>query len=94
MPVVVSARPSRAFLATALAVLFVVACTNTQNAGSNQGSGAFADIARVLRHPRCLNCHPSGDVPHVGDDRRPHAMNVVRGGEVDDACHLDTCGRA
>ncbi len=39
----------------------------------------FAAVARVLRHPRCLNCHPSGDAPRVGDDRRPHEMNVARG---------------
>ncbi len=40
---------------------------------------AFAKVATVLRHPRCLNCHPSGDRPHVGDDRRLHGMNVQRG---------------
>lgn len=40
---------------------------------------AFARIATVLRHPRCLNCHPSGDRPHVGDARRLHGMNVQRG---------------
>ncbi|MEL6105381.1 MAG: hypothetical protein AAFU85_05065 [Planctomycetota bacterium] len=42
---------------------------------------AFAKVATVLRHPRCLNCHPSGDRPHVGDDRKLHGMNVQRGPE-------------
>jgi hypothetical protein len=30
-------------------------------------------------HPRCMNCHPSGDVPLQGDDSHPHAQNVKRG---------------
>lgn len=58
--------------------------------------GTFAPIARVLRHPRCLNCHPSGDRPHVGDDARVHNMNVQRGdddhgriGQRCTACHRD-----
>jgi hypothetical protein len=33
----------------------------------------------VLRHPRCLNCHPSGDFPRQGDDRHRHRMLVTRG---------------
>ncbi len=40
---------------------------------------AFAEVAKVLRHPRCMNCHPSGDRPHVGDESRMHGMNVMRG---------------
>jgi hypothetical protein len=32
-------------------------------------------------HPRCLNCHPSGDVPLQGDDSHPHAQNIKRGPE-------------
>ncbi|QDU89468.1 hypothetical protein Pla175_28580 [Pirellulimonas nuda] len=42
---------------------------------------AFAKVASVLRHPRCMNCHPSGDRPHVGNDRHLHGMNVQRGPE-------------
>lgn len=56
--------------------------------------GGFADIARVLRHPRCLNCHPSGDRPHVADEARLHGMNVQRGpdghgmpGQRCETCH-------
>ena len=40
---------------------------------------AFATVARVLRHPRCLNCHTVTDFPRVGDDGDPHRMNVRRG---------------
>jgi hypothetical protein len=40
---------------------------------------AFGRIAEVLRHPRCLNCHPSGDFPRQADDRHRHRMLVARG---------------
>jgi hypothetical protein len=30
-------------------------------------------------HPRCMNCHPAGDVPLQGDDNRLHIQNVKRG---------------
>jgi hypothetical protein len=39
---------------------------------------AFADVAAVLQHPRCMNCHPAGDVPLQGDESRPHALQVTR----------------
>lgn len=40
---------------------------------------AFLDVYRVLQHPRCLNCHPSGDRPLHGDDSHPHSFEVKRG---------------
>jgi len=40
---------------------------------------AFAAAAPVFYHPRCMNCHPSGDRPLQGDDSHPHAQNVQRG---------------
>ena len=40
---------------------------------------AFRGMLDVLRHPRCLNCHPSGDFPRQGDDRHRHRMLVMRG---------------
>jgi hypothetical protein len=54
---------------------------------------AWGRVAEVLRHPRCMNCHPSGDVPRQTDDRHPHRMLVMRG--VDDrgtaAMRCTTC---
>lgn len=50
-----------------------------QSPDAERSLEAFKTVARVLRHPRCLNCHPSGDVPRVGDDRHLHLMNVQRG---------------
>lgn len=40
---------------------------------------AFMEVYKVLMSPRCMNCHPSGDVPLQGDDSRLHAMLPQRG---------------
>lgn len=42
---------------------------------------AFADVASVLTHPRCMNCHTLTDYPRQGDDRHRHIMNVRRGSD-------------
>lgn len=39
---------------------------------------SFLDVYEVLQHPRCQNCHPSGNAPHVGDKGMVHRMNVSR----------------
>ena len=56
----------------------------------------FKPIAKVLRDPRCMNCHPVGDRPRQGDERHFHLQNVQRGedglGFVNlrcTACHRD-----
>ena len=58
---------------------------------------AFLDVYKVLMHPRCMNCHPSGDAPLQGDDSHAHFQNVKRGqdGKGKHAlkcanCHQDT----
>jgi hypothetical protein len=40
---------------------------------------AFKDVYKVLMSPRCLNCHPKGDVPLQGDDSHFHVMAPKRG---------------
>jgi mono/diheme cytochrome c family protein len=40
---------------------------------------AFLDAYAVFLHPRCVNCHPKGDVPLVGEESLPHPQEVVRG---------------
>ena len=39
----------------------------------------FAEAGRVLLHPRCVNCHPSGDTPHQRMAMELHDPPVVRG---------------
>ncbi|HVV54609.1 MAG TPA: hypothetical protein VHC47_04765 [Mucilaginibacter sp.] len=40
---------------------------------------AFRQVYKVLESPRCMNCHPSGDVPLQGDDSHLHTMFPRRG---------------
>lgn len=32
----------------------------------------FEEAARVIEHPRCMNCHPADRTPTQGDDLHPH----------------------
>jgi hypothetical protein len=57
----------------------------------------FIEVGKVLQHPRCVNCHPSGDRPLQGADGRPHQPWVRRGpdghgvaGLRCTACHQST----
>lgn len=62
-----------------------------------RGDGAlFTAFVSVLRNPRCMNCHSTGDFPRQGDDGHPHTMNVRRGpgghgvtAEKCSTCHQD-----
>lgn len=56
----------------------------------------FLEASRVFLHPRCVNCHPNGDVPHQGDQLGLHDPPVVRGpgdhgvvGMECQGCHQD-----
>lgn len=40
---------------------------------------AFAKVYAVLMSPRCMNCHPKGDVPLQGEDSHIHTMQPKRG---------------
>lgn len=40
---------------------------------------AFQKMLTVLKHNRCMNCHPSGNHPLQGDDAHLHLFNVQRG---------------
>jgi len=81
-----------------LAGLF--SCLNRAGADNQDTEGAkkaFAEAAVVLFHPRCMNCHPSGDAPLIRDDSQTHMFNVKRGPEGKGAgamnctlCHGET----
>ncbi|OQP49032.1 hypothetical protein A4H97_29585 [Niastella yeongjuensis] len=40
---------------------------------------AFMKVYQVLKSPRCMNCHPAGDIPLQGDDSHLHTMSPIRG---------------
>ncbi len=48
-------------------------------AGRTRSVAIFEEMAKVLTHPRCVNCHPSGIRPLQGEEGRPHEPTVVRG---------------
>ncbi|MGH8444889.1 MAG: Isoquinoline 1-oxidoreductase subunit [Solimonas sp.] len=41
----------------------------------------YAEAAKVIESPRCMNCHPAGDRPTQGNDRHPHSPPVARGAD-------------
>ena len=44
---------------------------------------AFQTILKVLKDPRCMNCHPSDDYPRQGNDQHIHLFKVQRGANND-----------
>ena len=74
------------------AVPILVACSHAappQTAAAPAASAApardavaaFETVRVVLQSPRCVNCHPVGDVPLQGDHGRPHQPLIKRGPE-------------
>jgi len=62
---------------------------------ASRSRALFAEASRVMLHPRCVNCHPSGDAPTQRGFER-HEPPVVRGdGDVGvpglecASCHQD-----
>jgi hypothetical protein len=56
----------------------------------------FEQAAQIMQHPRCANCHASGDAPRQGDDKHAHTLAVKRGpkdrgvpGLTCNVCHQD-----
>lgn len=54
---------------------------NAVNQDSIESVKAFETVYKVLMSPRCMNCHPAGDVPLQGDDSHLHVMGPKRGVE-------------
>ena len=49
------------------------------NQDSVESVTAFMSVYTVLMSPRCMNCHPSGNIPLQGDDNHLHTMFPKRG---------------
>jgi hypothetical protein len=48
----------------------------------------FGEAAKVLTHPRCMNCHPATDRVLQGDDNHPHQPVATRDTPCV-TCHID-----
>jgi hypothetical protein len=72
------------FIAVVVLMSFVIdsEMPTIKNAGTKDSIAsvkAFHEVYKVLMSPRCMNCHPSGDIPLQGDDSHAHAMLPKRG---------------
>jgi hypothetical protein len=52
---------------------------NKEKPDSVGSVSAFMKVYEVLMSPRCMNCHPAGDIPLQGDDSHLHTMSPKRG---------------
>ena len=66
-----------AIIAASLAV--TASCGKKAKDDPAASTAAFAEMTKVLTHPRCANCHPSGDSPTQGDTMTAHQPPVFRG---------------
>jgi hypothetical protein len=94
-------RPVKSIcIASLLLVFYLLASSyNTNHAGTKFESAkdsivsamAFLKVYDVLQSPRCVNCHPAGDVPLVGDASEEHGQGVIRGKKGNNCgnCHMD-----
>jgi len=75
-------------------VTAIAACTPARAEDTDrvaEGKTAFATVHKTFLHPRCRNCHPSGDAPLQSEAGLPHAQNITRRSEQNglrcSACH-------
>ncbi len=63
---------------------------------AERSAALFVEAGKVLQHPRCINCHPAGDMPLQGEELGAHEPPVKRGtagfgavGMRCNTCHLN-----
>ena len=60
---------------------------------SGESEIAFNKMMDVLTHQRCMNCHPSDNVPKQGEDSHSHRFGITRKNSVG-ATNCNTCHQA
>ncbi len=63
------------------------------NSTQEESEIAFNKMMDVLTHQRCINCHPSDNVPKQGEDRHPHRFGITRVNSMN-ATNCNTCHQA
>ena len=46
---------------------------------ADRSRAIFLEVAKVITHPRCMNCHPAGEHPLQGADHHEHMPPAWRG---------------
>ena len=72
----VSIQPAAVNKGTAVSPGEELSAAEKNNIASKE---AVMSVYKVLMSPRCMNCHPAGDVPLQGDDSHLHTQGVKRG---------------
>lgn len=57
-----------------------------------RAAALFLEASRVIMHPRCTNCHPSGDTPLQGDEGFLHEPPVPRGPDDNGVVGMECTG--
>ncbi len=98
-------RKNILLLASALLVTLTIGFTsagfnNKANHSSNpeiaepaESELAFNTMMEAITHQRCLNCHPTDNVPKQGEARNPHRFEITRA-NVEAATNCQTCHQA
>ena len=64
------------------------------NGSASENAIAFNTMMDVLTHQRCINCHPSDNVPKQGEDGRQHQFGITRANSIAatncNTCHQDS----
>jgi mono/diheme cytochrome c family protein len=68
------------------------ASTNVDVKNDAAARAAFLEAYKVFMHPRCVNCHPVGDAPLIGEDSRPHISFRLRRGADGQGVFAVKCG--
>jgi hypothetical protein len=63
---------------------------------SARSAALFTEAARVIQHPRCVNCHPADRTPTQGDDLHAHVpmMRADKEGHGPAGMPCNTCHQA
>lgn len=60
----------------------------------DESAASFNKMMDVITHQRCINCHPSDNIPKQGEDRHSHRFGITRDNGTQSATNCNTCHQA